>query len=131
MIENYFVFPDINDVDNDGLSSLHVALAVEVVKYLIEKGGHDISKGLHAAASDGDLETVQYLVENNANIEVQNKFGQSPLICAAMNDQLEVVTYLAENNADVQAHDEHAKTALDWAKYKNHISTIAYLAEKH
>ena len=126
MIENYFVFPDINDVDNDGLSSLHVALAVEVVKYLIEKGGHDISKGLHAAASDGDLETVQYLVENNANIEVQNKFGQTPLICAAMNDQLEVVTYLVENNADVQAHDEHAKTALDHCLLGGETLTVFY-----
>ncbi len=122
---------DINEEDNDGLSALHVATAIEVVKYLIENGGQDISKGLHASASAGELETVQYLIENNAAIDTRNKSGQTPLICAAMIDQLEVVTYLVENKADVEAHDDEAKTALEWAKIKNHIPTIAYLAEKH
>jgi len=48
---------DINEEDNDGLSALHVATAIEVVKYLIENGGQDISKGLHASVSAGELET--------------------------------------------------------------------------
>ena len=121
---------DVNEVDNDGLSALHVATALEIVKYLIEKGGQDISKGLHAAASAGSLDTLQYLFENNTNIETRNKSGQTPLICAAINDQLEVVTHLVENKADVEARDLQTRTALDWAKYNNHVSVIAYLADK-
>lgn len=121
---------DINEEDNDGLSALHVATALEVVKYLIEKGGVNISKGLHAAASAGELDTVQYLIENNADIDARNKSGQTPLICAAMNDKLDVVSHLVDCKADVQAEDDVARTALDWAKHNNHISIIALLASK-
>jgi len=58
-----FPFQDVNEVDNDGLSALHYATPLVIVKYLIDKGGQDISKGLHSAASIGELEIVQYLLE--------------------------------------------------------------------
>jgi ankyrin repeat protein len=33
------------------------------------------------------MDTVKYLVENGADVEVRNSFGQTPLIVAAINDQ--------------------------------------------
>ncbi len=128
--QTHFLFSlDINDEDYEGLSALHVATNLDVVKYLLDNGGQDISKGLHAAAGAGELDTVQYLLENGAEIEARNKGGQTPLMCAAMNGQLEVVTFLVENNAQVQASDEELRTAFDWARIEGHIPVMKYLFE--
>ena len=52
---------------------------------------------LVAAASDGDISQVKQLLEDSANVDIQNEFGATPLICATTKGHLEVVSVLIEN----------------------------------
>ncbi|MEM9158728.1 MAG: acyltransferase family protein [Verrucomicrobiota bacterium] len=63
---------------------------------------------LWKAASDGNLERIQFHLEKGANIDAQKpKTGITPLILAASNGRGEAVSYLLEQDAqvDLQAKD--------------------------
>lgn len=93
---------------------------MEVVKYLIDKGGN-----IHAADNDGDtasihaarsghLGVVKHLVEMcGADIHANNSEGNTALHSAAYEGHTDVVKYLVEEReADVHATNNHGQTAL-------------------
>ena len=47
---------------------------------------------LHAAASSGHLEVVDYLLKSQADPSAQNDMGQTPLVCAAMHGHDNVIS---------------------------------------
>ena len=110
---------------------MFITLTTVRAKKVLYYRSQDISKCLHSAASEGALETIQFLVERDADVNRKNRLGRTALICAAMNDHLEVVQYLVDNNADIMAQDDETNTALDWAKHNNNVAAITFLAEKH
>jgi ankyrin repeat protein len=126
---------DIHAEDNDGNTPLDSAIDMEIIKYLMEQGANNSSKALLSASEQGQLEAIQYLIENNSDIEIKNEKGQTPLILLSMRtswmmDQLAAVTYLVEQNADIQAKDNEGKSALDWAKENGREDIEKYLAAK-
>jgi hypothetical protein len=64
---------DINTENEDGLTALHVATMLDVVQYLHGIGDQNVSKGIHLAAAKGQIDTLQYLIESDADIEAVNK----------------------------------------------------------
>lgn len=56
-----------------------------------------------------------------ANINVKDKFGNSPLILAIENNSLESINSLMKNGCDREDKNIYGKTAIDKAKYKNNI----------
>ena len=54
-----------------------------------------------SAAGNGYLEIVKILEENGADINVKNKFDNTPLIWAAINGHFEVVRFLQDKGCQI------------------------------
>lgn len=70
---------------------------------------------------------MQYLVENNADIESRNNLGQTPLMQAALHGNFKAVKYLIENRADVMAQSNSGDTALSYALKNGHEKVSTFL----
>ena len=58
-----------------------------------------------SAASRGDVEAMERMVLGNANVDVGDYDGRTPLHLAAAAGQLEAVQFLLDHGADVAAAD--------------------------
>ena len=82
------------------------------------------------AAADGHLDTVQLLINREADVEEDNYGGNTALMCAAANGHLTVVQYLVDQGARLNAKDNFSgRTALDLAS-KDEIKNILIAAQK-
>jgi glutamate dehydrogenase len=71
----------------------------------INKGDYDRRTPLHLAASEGHIDVVKFLVEeHNANVNVVDRFGNTPLQDAIRGGQDEIVKYL-EGRGAIKDHD--------------------------
>ena len=61
-------------------------------------------------------QTAEYLLQNGAKVNVQNKKGYTALMFAAQSGAIEAVSLLLKAGADVSAKDEDGDTAFGWAK---------------
>lgn len=77
----------------------------------------------------GKLDSVKFLVENGANIEVKNKDGYTPLIVASWNGHLEIVKFLVEKGANVEAKNDYGDTPLTLASMDGNFEVIKFLIE--
>ena len=109
---------------------------LEIVKYLLEKGGNINDKddkgrtALIYASMSVDLETVKYLIEKGADVNAKDNNGSTALMDASSGGCLEIIKYLIEKGADVNAKDNNGSTALIYASRKGHLETVEYLLEK-
>lgn len=67
---------------------------------------------LHLAAKNGNQSVFNYLVTNNVNLELKNKYGETPLHSAISARSFEVAELLINKEADVNARDNEGKTPL-------------------
>lgn len=73
------------------------------------------------ASKAGNLDSVKYFVENNANIKAYDSAGNTPLHLASSNGKLEVVLYLLQRGSDVNAINKNVSTPLHLAAKNNHL----------
>ena len=104
---------------------------LEVVKYLLEnfRGSIDVNKGskvttkqyleamydvppLVAACTNDNLELVQYLVSNGADIHRLASQWGTPLCIAARYGCMAIAKYLLDNGADINAANKYGVTAF-------------------
>lgn len=74
----------------------------------------DASNGntpLHASCSNGHLACITLLLTRGANVNVQNRLGQTPLHCCAESKQSNALRLLLVNQCDWRATDASGKTA--------------------
>ena len=71
------------------------------------------------AAKDGNLEVLELLLQQGANIDIQNNNGNTALIWAARNDRLEVVKLLLQQGANPDLRDNHGSTFFDYLSQDN------------
>jgi ankyrin repeat protein len=67
---------------------------------------------LHVAADRGALEIVEELVEHKAKVNVQDHYGQTPLVYAAFSGHWNVVAFLIEHHAKLNHQTKFGQTAL-------------------
>lgn len=79
------------------------------------------------AALDGDLVTVQRIVERGATPDTADQEGNSLLMLAARNGHVTVVTYLVSRKASVNARNRYGDTALMAAALKGHVEVAKML----
>ena len=64
------------------------------------------------AAQNGDLDLVESLIREGANVNEANEFGDSPLSVAYYYGHIEIAKLLIANKADVRATDPNGFTVL-------------------
>ncbi len=75
---------------------------------------------LHYASIQGDVKKVEALIASGAEINIKNKYGNTPLHAAVILnktgvDKTEVIKLLLEKSADINAQDQFGNTALHFA----------------
>ena len=131
---------DLFSKTKDGRSCLHLAAQnghFEICEALLQKYNFDIHAtddfsctALHGAAWSGDLELLEYLIENGSDIFSETKDGRSCLHLAAQNGHFEICKALLEKyNFDIHATDDSSWTALHGAAWSGDLELFQYLIE--
>ena len=86
---------------------------------------------LHVAAKKGNLSMVKLLIEQGANVNIQDESGNTPLHYAAANGKKDIVKYLLDNKADSSIVNVKEQKAIDYSNIKgfNEITEAILLAK--
>ncbi|NIA28805.1 MAG: hypothetical protein GWP06_02690 [Actinobacteria bacterium] len=82
---------------------------------------------LVTAAYEGEYGLVCSLINNGANPDVTNEYGETALMVASENGYDAIIEYLLDHGADINIKNKDGDTALDIAKYNNCRNTFALL----
>jgi ankyrin repeat protein len=82
---------------------------------------------LTAAAWGGHVEVIQYLLEEGAQVNLQDVEEFSALICACHNGQIEAIHLLLAHGADTAITDYMGSTPLMTASEEGHTDVVAVL----
>ena len=85
---------------------------------------------IHDAARAGDLEQLQKMVVQGADVNEKAVRDETPLMHAALAGQGEVVNYLLQRGADINARNASGMTALHAAAYAGHSDIVRLLIAK-
>ncbi|HAS42613.1 MAG TPA: hypothetical protein DCS93_19185 [Microscillaceae bacterium] len=95
------VDPEAEYICDTGVTLAAANNRLNVVTWLIGQGVKLYPDTLIAAAEQGHLQTVEWLLQNTAlNINAINKMGHSVLYEATQNGKIEMVNYLLDQGAD-------------------------------
>ncbi len=132
MISQLFISDqDINEEDNYGFTAINSCQSLDIVKYLHANGATNLSKGLQGAATQGKLDTLKYLLDNQADINTRFIDGESVLIGAFMSGSEEITDFVLERGADINAKNGEGVTALHKAAQFGLLKMVKYLIEKN
>ncbi len=85
---------------------------------------------LHDAARAGDLDRVQKLAVQGADVNARAVKDETPLMHAALAGQGDVVNYLLQRGAEIDARNAYGLTALHAAVYAGHTDIAVLLVDK-
>jgi len=94
-IVKYLVEKKGANISVDAVSHAAINGHLDIVKYLVEKGAKISDDAVEYAARSGNLALVKYFVEKGANI------SDDAISYAAKNGHLDIVKYLVENGAKI------------------------------
>ena len=100
----------------DAIFSAAYSGNLDLVKYLVGKGGKVDTQDVSAAAHSGNIELVKYLIKKGG------KFAESSVSSAATNGKLAMIKYLVEEE-NVKIND----SAIANATQNGHFDVIKYL----
>lgn len=127
IVENLGIDPLRNAVRQGHAENIQVLLAYRTSTEEILKLLPQSTTALITVASCGYFESVQFLLDNGAQIDTQNDEGHTALISAAKNGHFEVVKLLVEKGANIDIKDERGDTALFWAVFYDRQEIARYL----
>jgi len=103
----------------------------EVASQLLDKGA-DVNKPgwtpLHYAATSGQLQILNLLLEHHAYIDAASPNGSTPLMMAAMYGTPSAVKLLLEAGADPLLKNDLGLTAIDFAQRANRKESVDIIA---
>ncbi|KAF0988668.1 hypothetical protein HZS_1980, partial [Henneguya salminicola] len=110
---------------------------LNIVTYLVSIGADvnyispfSFDTPLIVACENGNLEIVQYLIQNNATLENSRKDKHSLLMAASSGGHLEIVRFLINLDVDINKKDpENHHTALSLACLNGHINIVKILLQ--
>jgi len=125
----------VNEVDKYGFSPLILASYrgnFEVAKYLItivKDVNYQSPEGtaLMAAVMRNNIELIQLLIANKANLNLTSKTGVTALMLATQFKNFEIIKILLLNKADKSLKDNEGKTAFEYAINTNNDAIIQLL----
>lgn len=115
-----------DDCDRNGSTALHYAIdsaSPSFVKWALEDGADiyktDQTSGwtplLRCAATNGNHEVAEILLEAGADPNKQDLSGKSPLMMACLNGHLVLTKLLLDSGANINLKSSHGKTCMDMA----------------
>ncbi|CAC5359841.1 unnamed protein product [Mytilus coruscus] len=85
---------------------------------------------LHVVCANGYTNLVKLLLENNAEVDVKDADGSTPLHLACHKGNTRIVSALLHNNANVDVKDSFGKTSVYTACSENNERVLQLLLEK-
>lgn len=82
------------------------------------------SARLAQAADEGHAQEAVYWLGRGANINAQDRFGDTPLMAAARNAHPDAVRALLTRGANVHIQDYFGLSAAQWANFHLHDSRV-------
>ena len=123
---------NINAKDKNNWTLLHYALSsgsVTICHFLVENGADVNACDIHGFRPlhfTNNIEIIQILLLNGANVNIRANNMWTPLLYACKNHQLEVVKLLIQNGAHVNVKDQNWQhTPLHLATYKKQKDVAA------
>jgi len=114
----------------------------DVAEVLCQRGARvdrtmdfDSTLPLHHAASNGQAEMCEFLIEKKSDVDALDKLRRTPLMDAAEVGCLEAVKVLLNHSADIQARDSEGYNALSYCidfvskKDQKFYETAKYLVQ--
>jgi ankyrin repeat protein len=129
---------DITAEDGMGLSPLHFAIEggrTGMVEVFISAGALDMGRdlgrfALHLAASQGQKEIVDLLIEQGASTHTKDDMDATLLHNAAIGGLSELARRLIEEGAPVDQQDARGRTSLHYAAKQGSLDIAKILVEK-
>ena len=87
------------------------------------------NEALIKASEHGDIELVQYLIENSADINYKNNAGNTALIKASECGYADIIKFLIDAEANINIVGELGQTSLHWATYNGDLGVVTYIVE--
>ena len=113
---------NVNQLNSNGESALMIAALrgnLDWCKRLVARGAkvnHDGWSALHYAASGPNVEVIDYLLQQGANLEGRSPNGTTPLMMAARYGSEPNVDRLLAAKAEIRATNEQGLSAVDFAR---------------
>lgn len=130
--------PNVDAQDGMGRSALHVACIkgnADIVSLLLGAGAsvdlvdNGLLSPLFYAAEKGQLAVARVLISPyGADVNLRNKFGESPLHVCAFWNQPETLKLLLSKGADVNSENNSGRRAASFAERRNHTAIVDMLA---
>jgi len=109
-----------------------------IVKLLLKKGDDSVdpnaknrygNTALHSAASAGNLDILQLLLDVGASMDIKDAEGQTVLSKAASQDSETIVQFFLDHGLNVNIQDENKMTGLHRSASKNHTNIVKLLLD--
>lgn len=97
--------------------------------HLLETRDDELLTPLNLASFRGDTALVRRLLENGADVDTFDVYGETPLIKAAAMGHVAVVTALLERGPEVNHRDKDGDSALMLAAGRGHLPIVAKLLD--
>ncbi len=113
-----------------GLSSVVLAAQVAGRQVGVDHSDNVSPERLVLAARYGQLDLVQYLLNENVAVNARDAYGNTALIAASGNGHRPVVDFLLAQGANVNAQNNEDISALMTASASGHFELAHYLLEQ-
>ena len=91
----------------------------------------NVTVGIHTAAYKGDLNSLKCILQKFPDrLNLQDKYGFTPLIHACIKSRKEIVDYLLSINADVSIKSKFNRTPLMYACSQGNLQIATALVDK-
>mmetsp|Transcript_2914 Transcript_2914/g.9818 ORF Transcript_2914/g.9818 Transcript_2914/m.9818 type:complete len:269 (-) Transcript_2914:275-1081(-) len=85
------------------------------------------SPSMHQASAFGDIERIQFELDNGWHVDMTDSYGRTALHHAALNGNSEACRFLVDNGARLDARARDGKTPFNYAAENCKADTLRYL----